>query len=319
MYKFRADNSFNYLVGYFLKLINVCVNEHSVDLAFVDESSSNAAESDESFDSYAAYSSGQSSETPFTYDKDYLYLWLIFAKKHMDTFTFDNESTSDKKLTSAQNLFLDFLYICLYNLVNLKQRNMIMFQLSLYSNSHEETNVDLKSVGFNQLLAFICLKTYLSLKLSFDGDKMSIVNAFVNDYIFNSSFILNGNGQTNISDLLTSYFNSDLLLKDPNDSDSKSVVQAMGQHTKEKLNECEQLAKANEKIKLPNGTKFRISSVSQAFMFKFEQAVNFKSLTLDNSYAIQVSYLNLSLRVRHLLYLLSLLKQEVHLILYLYK
>ena len=58
---------------------------------------------------------------------------------------------------------------------------------------------------------------------------------------------------------------------------------------------------------------FRINTLSQALMIKFEQSVNFKSPKLESIHSIQVAYLNLSLRVRHLLYLLGISNTKVFL------
>jgi hypothetical protein len=304
IFKFRNENSFGRLVGYFLALINVCLKDS--------RTSNQVDASEDSSDVYETYLSNQSNEMQFSYDKDYVYLWLNLVKKHMDSFSFETESSEVLKF--EQNMFLDFVYICLYNLTNMKQRNLIKFQMGIYSNCVESQNKQ-NTMGFNNLLVFICLKTWLILHQSFDSTQMKIINAFVSDYVFNSSLIavdskINGPIEPKVS--FHKYLTNELLLKGcSNEISFKSTIETMNMQLNEKLSECKTLASSNEKIKLANGTKFRINTLSQAFMHKFEQSLNLKTLALDNNHSIQVSSLNLVLRVRHLLYLLSILKKEV--------
>ena len=300
IFKFRNENSFGRLVGYFLALINVCLKDN--------RNSNQVDAGEDSSDVYEIYLSNQSNEMQFGYDKDFVYLWLSLVKKHMDSF----EAESSDVLKFEQNLFLDFVYICLFNLTNMKQRNLIKFQMGIYSNCEENK---LNTLGFNNLLVFICLKTWLILHQSFDSTQMKIINAFVSDYVFNSSLIAVDskiNESIEPKDSFHKYFTNELLLKGcSSDISFKNTIETMNTQLNEKLSECKMLASSNEKIKLANGTKFRINTLSQAFMHKFEQSLNFKTLTLDNSHAIQVSSLNLVLRVRHLLYLMSIVKKEV--------
>ena len=305
MYKFRTDSSFGHLAGYFMSLINVCINDNAHGIQEVDSS-------EDSLDNYEIYLNNQSNEKQFIYDKDYMYLWLILVKKHMENFSTDSDNSIE--LTFEQKFFLDFIYICLYNLTNSKQRNLIMFQMSL-STSNEEPQISQNSVGFNKLLIFICLKTWLNLHQSFSSTQMEVVNAFILDYVFNSSLIIidpNTKDSIQMTDLFRSYFTGDLLLKGcSNEKSVKNTIEEMNTHLNEKLNECKILASSNEKIKLTNGTKFRINTLSQALMYKFEKSLNLKNLVLDNSHSILVAHLNLNLRVRHLIYLMSILKKEV--------
>ena len=107
IFKFRNENSFGRLVGYFLALINVCLKDN--------RNSNQVDAGEDSSDVYEMYLSNQSNEMQFSYDKDFVYLWLSLVKKHMDSFeTFETESSDVLKF--EQNLFLDFVYICLYNL-----------------------------------------------------------------------------------------------------------------------------------------------------------------------------------------------------------
>ena len=299
MFKYRAENAFEYLAGHFLKLIDVCLNGQTSDT--VSDIADDA--------SYENYTQNQLKENRFFYDKDFIYLWLLFAKKHMDSFAL--EAANSQELRPEQSLFLDFIYVCLYNLTNLKQRNSILFQMSL----HQESNISFQSANFNQVLIFICLKAYLNLHQTFSKNQMAIIESFVSEYVFVSSLILidlNATNTVQLGDLFAGYLNNELLFKGSNHSATKSVIESMSKYFDEKINECKSLADAKEKVKLPNGAKFRINTLSQAFMFRFEQSVNFKSPKLDNIHSIQVAYFNLCIRVRHLLYLLSILNLKVY-------
>ena len=309
IYKFRTENSFERLVGHFMTLIDVCLNENTNNFKEIDSI-------EDSCDSYEIYLNDQVNEKQFTYDKDYIYLWLNLVTKHMDNFQIDTASSSED-LKFEQTLFLDFIYICLYNLTNSKQRNLILFQMSLSSNN-EESQANLNSGGFNMLLVFICLKTLVNFHQSFSSTQLKVISDFILDYVFNSSLIVidpNSNGSIQLTNLFRSHFTNDLLLKGcSNEKAAKSVIEKMNIELNEKLNECNKLASSNEKVKLSNGTKFRINTLSQAFMHTFEKSINFKNLSLDNDHSIRVAYLNLTLRVRHLIYLMTFLNKEVCLV-----
>jgi hypothetical protein len=305
IYKFRTGNSFERLAGYFMTLIEVCLNENTNNFKETDSV-------EDLGDNYEIYLNNQVNEKKFNYDKDYIFLWLNLVKKHMENFRIDTPNSEDIKFEST--LFLDFIYICLYNLTNSKQRNLILFQMSLSSNNEESQN-NLNSGGFNMLLVFICLKTLVNFHQNFSSTQLKVISDFLLDYVFNSSLIVidpNSNGSIQLTNLFSSYFSNDLLLKGcSNDKAAKSIIEKMSIELNEKLNECNKLASSNEKVKLSNGTKFRINTLSQAFMHTFEKSLNFKTLLLENDHSIRMAYLNLTLRVRHLIYLMSVLNKEV--------
>ena len=307
VYKFRSETSFQNLVSYYLRLINVFLNESSVENRYEDESSI--------LSSYELFKSTQKNEKPCVYDKDYMYLWLLLAKKQM-------ESLAESQNEAGLNLFIDYVYICLFNLLNSKQRNIIIFQMSLNMGKDEcdEEFKSTKSIGFSNLLIFVCLKAFISLseKLNDDSNLDEAIYSFVNDFMFNSSLILADSKTQNyvpLKGLFKDYLGSDLLYSEAQ-TKSKDLVKKFDSDLASKLKECEEQASRREKIKLSDGGKIKIKSLAQSLMFKFQKSLDLKST--NQNLNIQVAYLNICLRVRHLLYLLSSFKLEVNIFFFIF-
>jgi hypothetical protein len=300
VYKFRSEASFQYLVSYYLKLIDVFLSESSAENRREDESSI--------LSSYELFKGSRTSEKPCVYDKDYMYLWLLLAKKQM-------ESLAERQNEAGLNLFIDYVYICLFNLLNSKQRNIIIFQMSLNMGTEEsdEEFKSTKSIGFSNLLIFVCLKAFVSLseKLNDDSGLNEAIYSFVNEFMFNSSLILadsRTHKYVSLKGLFKDYLGSGLLYNEAQ-TRSKELVKKFDSDLASKLKECEEQASRREKIKLSDGGKIKIKSLAQALMFKFQKALDLKST--NENLNIQVAYLNIGLRVRHLLYLLSSFRLEV--------
>ena len=176
---------------------------------------------------------------------------------------------------------------------------------------------------------FICLKTYSYFAEKLNGNHQQFeialarIRSFLFDYIFSSSLLFDYFGQPqqqhyDLARVFEIYLNSSIL---ESSSSATDLLSSLLRELNAKLAEMIRQTEEKEKVKL-NGEKIKIKSYAQACMYNFEKVVNLKSLSSssENS-AINVAfvtYSNLNLRVRHLLYLLALLFDKVIIYVYVY-
>jgi len=218
-----------------------------------------------------------------------IYLWLLLIKKH-----FADHTTQMK--SNELNVYIDYIYFCLNNILNLKQRNLIKFQMNLNNNDRDE-------IKFNQLFVFICLRNYLVLNdlvskqhgmqllLRTPLDKIS---SFLFDYILCSSLMFeNSDNNNSLDDLFDKYFTNKLLL---NNDNNIMLMSQMNKKLKTKLNDI--VSSAQTQL------------CSESFMINFEQASNLINFKSDKS--VSIIDLNFNLRISHLLFLTVLVINQVN-------
>jgi hypothetical protein len=264
MFKFSKDSSsYKILIGYVLSLCDVYLNDD---------------------------------QATFNYNKSSIYLWFTLIKKH---FVDDNSIWSS---SSQLNLFIDYLYYCLNNILNYTQRNFILFQMNLNSRETEQY------VDFNKLLVFICLKNYFVFEELVKKNDLNALNgaldkiySFLIEYIFSSSLIIENVDLRTLQDINKSnffqpYFNNELLFLKEDKFDSRLIIQNLNQQLQNKM-----------KCILENLTNE--SSLAEVFMQAFEDSSNMANV--NSSKSSNIFHLNLNLRVSHLLFLTSVSAYKV--------
>ena len=246
MFKYNRDESnFQSLIEYYLNIIGVYLNE----------SKTNTDENDD-FDF-------------FKYDKYTMYLWFLLVKKKFNSI--DSENV---------NLFKDYIYVCLFNLLDSKQRNLIIQQLKLNN--------------FNQILIYICLKAYFILIDKFtDPNQTQPINEFLFDYIFSYGLTISSHTNRNFFDLNHLF---QLSISD-NETAKQSHIDQFVSKLKESYNDINNLS-----------GKKKVKTICESYMKKFEKTIDLKPAVEDDK--LLIPYLNLNLRVRHLLFLLDLFKND---------
>jgi len=260
MFKFRDQSSFKLLIGYYLKIIGVYLEE-----------------SQELFESSSMNS---------------VYLWLLLVKKHFADYTASMKS-------NELNLFVDYIYLCLNQILNYKQRNLVLFQIN--SNKNNETSDDL--ICFNQIFVFICLKNYLMFANMISQNEMNSfeealtrIDMFLNDYILSSGLMLENFKKNSLQNLFDIHLKNQLFL-----DENRVAIEALDKKLNLKLNEI-----INFKLK----NKKTIEHCSESFMITFEETSNLINFKSDKSFCI--IELNLNLRISHLLFLISLIVNKVN-------
>ncbi len=252
----------------------------------------------------------------FKFDKDLMYLWFVLVRKH-----FNN--------SEANCIANEFVYLCLFNLLNLKQRNRIMLHLSLsIRNLHKKTstlNLEEFYFRFNNVLLFVCLKTYLRFVESFTESAyqpaLNTIHNFVFDFLTTSILIDNNSLVVSTSkddkkykNLCEDYLNLTVLTENQNrqlNQAQLSTIERLGTQLREKLVDIS--SQKNKEIQFSNDETIKIRNYSEALMFNFENILNLKSLTQNEnaSQAFVLSHLNLNLRSRYLLNLLDMVMNQV--------
>lgn len=260
MFKFRDESSFKLLTGYYLNLIGVYLQANNDD----DEDTNNR-------------------------QNNTIYLWLLLVKKH-----FADHTTKMK--SNELNVYIDYIYFCLNNILNLKQRNLIKFQMNLNLNDDND-----EEIKFNQLFVFICLKNYLVLNDLVSKHDMQLlktplnkISSFLFDYILCSSLMFENNSNTNsLDNLFDRYFTNKLLL---NNENNLMLMSQMNKKLKTKLNDIVSTAQTE--------------LCTESFMINFEQASNLINFKSDKS--VSIIDLNFNLRISHLLFLTVLVINQVN-------
>ena len=265
MFKFRDQSSFKLLIGYYLKIIGVYLEE-----------------SQELFESSSMNS---------------VYLWLLLVKKHFADLTPSMKS-------NELNLFVDYIYLCLNQILNYKQRNFILFQMNSNKSDVDNDNNDTSEnlISFNQIFIFICLKNYLVLanmivqnEMTSFKDSLTRIDMFLSDYILSSSLMLENFKKTNLQNFFDIHLKNQLLL-----NENSIVVEALSKKLNSRLNEIIKF-----KTKKPTS-----EHCSESFMTTFEETSNLINFKSDKSFCI--IELNLNLRISHLLFLISLIVNKVN-------
>lgn len=266
MFKFRDQSSFKLLIGYYLKLIGVYLEEN-----------------EELFEASNMNS---------------VYLWLLLIKKH-----FADHTTSMK--SNELNLFVDYIYVCLNNILNYKQRNFVLFQMNSSKTDAEATSHD--QIGFNEIFVFICLRNYLVFANMISSNEMTSLSGplnqiglFLGDYILSASLMFENLSKAKC---LKSFFDIHLkrqLLQSENNS--SQLVDALNNKLNSKLNEIVNFEKLSK-------TKSALEHCSESFMMAFEETSNLVNFKSDKSFCI--IELNLNLRISHLMFLVALIVNKV--------
>jgi hypothetical protein len=228
-------------------------------------------------EAYLSSNSDDNSRSLVKFDRDLVYLWLLLSRKWLLT------AKEDKAA------LVEYLFICLNNLLDTRQLNGLLFKMKQIS------------TDFSEIFIFVCLKCYQT--LSSRGDRPAeAVKSFLVDYLFSSSVITHTQGTlTSPSSLFKSYL-------DNAENGDENLVEKLG----EKLNIVKSLYKKKQTVRLENEAEFVIEVYSQAFIYCFQETIRLGAEGGNSGeMSRQVLGLNLSLRTRHLLYLVGLLFHKV--------
>lgn len=210
--------------------------------------------------------------------RDYMYLWLVLVRKYLNSETI------------KPALFSDFIYICLYNLLETRQRVKV------------QSGLDFNQLS--QLVAFVSLKSFTSFSeklngISELGPSIQSIQSFLFDYLLTSCMI----ATEQISNLK-------LQFEKVLEKDKSEFAKGLMAQLDTKLSEISSQVANHEKVKI-NGEKMKLRAYSQALMYHFDKTTDLKSAVENNETDLLVTSFNLNLRVRHLVYLLNRLFSKV--------
>jgi hypothetical protein len=233
----------------------------------------------EAYFSSSSSSSDDNSRSLVKFDRDLVYLWLLLSKKWLLAANDD---------TAA--VLVEYMFICLNNLLDTRQLNGLLFKMKHVS------------ADFSEIFVFVCLKCYQSLS-GRDNGPSEVVKSFLVDYLFSSSVIRHTQGTlTTPSSLFKSYLDN-----------AQNGDEDLAEKLEEKLNLVKSLYKKKQTVRLENeDEQFVIEVYSQAFIYCFQETNRLAAEAANSGQTSrQVLGLNLSLRTRHLLYLVGLLFNKV--------
>lgn len=283
------------------KIVEMEVNRNSVLFSFVKTLNKFKAESD--FKALVTYYLrfleiyfGTGSQM-LEFDHDYVYMWLLIARNSLVSHT-------DKS-----SVLIDFFYVCLNNFLDSRKRDSILFKIELENSNQNHSS------NFNQLFIFICLKSFQSFRKEKSGADIndeSMIFSFMTEYILNSTLILADSRSTLNQSPVESFkalFSSPILCET---AENTELMRKFANDLDKKLVNVRTMFENKQSVKVDE-VDLKIETYSQAFMICFQSSVRFKS-KFSNSGGetnIEILYLNLNLRARHLLYLMNLLFNKV--------